>query len=436
MLTWIAFSLLCAATLCLTGWCAESAISRRRVPRRAIWFTVMVASVAVPIAASIVAGSASPTPTPSTISATATTPSNPVTAQPTASGNIDLLIVALWALTSLAITTWLLALHVALRRRLRGCVRTTVAGASQIVSPDFGPAVVGVFRPDIVLPEWSLSLTAADRTLVLTHEMEHTRAHDPALHFAGLALTVLFPWNLALWWQLSRLRLAIEIDCDNRVVRDHAEDPARYGQLLLHARTLGSMGTQGGLALTLHRSAIARRIEALMTSRRRPVSRVIGSSVVAAFLTAAVAFAPAPPLPHLVISGATPPHVQPPAGTLTRTVAAAPTTVIRRIAPVKRAARTVNLVGSLPHPQLTRSEPDAELTRFTMPVPPRVPVTAMRGGSIIIRAGAVGTFGDGAQAGGFGRGGAGALTGPRDITQKTNGVVARLIKRDTTPPGR
>ena len=40
----------------------------------------------------------------------------------------------------------------------------TVEGEPVRVSADLGPAVVGVFRPEIVLPEWTLSLDGAFRT--------------------------------------------------------------------------------------------------------------------------------------------------------------------------------------------------------------------------------------------------------------------------------
>ena len=40
------------------------------------------------------------------------------------------------------------------------------------------------------------------------------------------------PWNLALWFMLSRLRLAIELDCDARVLRGGVA-PLAYGELLI-----------------------------------------------------------------------------------------------------------------------------------------------------------------------------------------------------------
>ena len=47
----------------------------------------------------------------------------------------------------------------------------------------------------------------------------------------------LFPWNPALWLIVKRLRLAIEIDCDARVLAGRRSDVRDYGMLLL---TVGS----------------------------------------------------------------------------------------------------------------------------------------------------------------------------------------------------
>jgi len=55
--------------------------------------------------------------------------------------------------------------------------------------------------------------------MVIAHEQSHLAAHDPLLLIVALFLLVLMPWNLPLWWQLHRLRYAIEVDCDSRVLR-------------------------------------------------------------------------------------------------------------------------------------------------------------------------------------------------------------------------
>src|SRR5207237_268990 len=81
--------------------------------------------------------------------------------------------------------------------------RAAVDGRAVLVSDDVGPAVAGLWRPRIVLPEWALRLTDAERRLMLAHEDEHVRARDPWLLAAAAALVLLAPWNLMLWWQLG-----------------------------------------------------------------------------------------------------------------------------------------------------------------------------------------------------------------------------------------
>lgn len=103
----------------------------------------------------------------------------------------------------------------ALRRRWRVCA---VDGRLVLVSRNVGPAVVGVWQPRVVLPEWALGLTPEQRELMLVHEEQHLRARDPWLLVGGVIAIMLAPWNVALWWQWRRLRLAVEMDCDARVL--------------------------------------------------------------------------------------------------------------------------------------------------------------------------------------------------------------------------
>ena len=117
-----------------------------------------------------------------------------------------------------------------MRRRWR---RSVVDGRDVLVSSDVGPAVVGVWSPRVVLPEWALGLPDRERDLMLAHEEQHVRAADPALLAAALITVLVAPWNPALWWQWRRLRLAVEIDCDARVLA-LGRSAAAYGELLLH----------------------------------------------------------------------------------------------------------------------------------------------------------------------------------------------------------
>jgi bla regulator protein blaR1 len=142
------------------------------------------------------------------------------------------LLLSLWA----AATTLLLLLYSAAHLRLRLLAkrwsRASSETASVVVADDIGPAVLGVLTPRIVLPRWLLDAPATVRSAVMAHELEHIVARDQALIVAAQLITILLPWNLPLWWFARRIRAAIEIDCDARVLRGGV-DAAHYADVLL-----------------------------------------------------------------------------------------------------------------------------------------------------------------------------------------------------------
>jgi hypothetical protein len=110
--------------------------------------------------------------------------------------------------------------------------RGTAAGHIVRIAPTGGPAVIGVARPEIVIPQWLLGCTAEEQQLVLAHEREHLRARDHYALLGGCLTLALMPWHPAVWWMLSRLRLAVELDCDARVLRRGVAAHS-YGSLLI-----------------------------------------------------------------------------------------------------------------------------------------------------------------------------------------------------------
>jgi hypothetical protein len=84
------------------------------------------------------------------------------------------------------------------------------------------------------------------------------------LSLASLFL-ILVPWNAALWWQLRRLSLAIELDCDRRVVSSLGDAHA-YGKLLLAVAQASSRGMGPRLqpALVGRAGMLERRLTALL----------------------------------------------------------------------------------------------------------------------------------------------------------------------------
>lgn len=152
-----------------------------------------------------------------------------------------------WLVASVMLVVWgvATAARVAVllhrSRKSRGGQQQTVDGVSVLVTDSIGPATVGVLKSKVVVPRWVLALPGVQRNYVLRHEEEHRRSHDSLLLFVASLTLLLTPWNLALWWQLRRLRLAVEMDCDNRVVSALGNAPA-YGELLFRVAEASSRG--------------------------------------------------------------------------------------------------------------------------------------------------------------------------------------------------
>ena len=173
-----------------------------------------------------------------------------------------------------------------------------VDGARVLFTESVGPATVGFLRPRVLVPRWVLALPASQRCFVIRHEEEHRRAHDARLLALAALLVCLMPWNVALWWQLRRLRLAVEVDCDRRVVAAFGRS-RQYGELLLRVAEAANRGPRLQPALVGRRGMLERRLRALLAPAPLPAAG------------RAVAVAAAVALLAVVLSV---PHPQPPAG--------------------------------------------------------------------------------------------------------------------------
>lgn len=172
--------------------------------------------------------------------------------------------VASWIVSSLLV----LALVVGVVRRARAAQRrwpvAHVEGERVRVAPNAGPVVLGYLRPEIVVPAWLFECGVAERRLAVAHEAEHVRARDPLLLGAACVGVALMPWNPAVWYMLSRLRLAVELDCDSRLLRRGAAARA-YGALLIDVAERAAPLRLAALALAGDRSHLHQRILAMKT---------------------------------------------------------------------------------------------------------------------------------------------------------------------------
>jgi len=206
---------------------------------------------------------------------------------------LDRMLLAVWILCSAMLLLRYLLAWRAVRAMRRSAECTEVDGVRVLVSQQIGPAVVGVRDAAVLLPRAVLDLDASLRALVLRHEEEHVRARDTWLLLI-LALTVAtLPWNLPLWWIARRARLALEVDCDARVLAAGASAD-RYSQVLLLAAQRRSAAPLTPM-LVASRSHLERRIVAMqertaLESRGRMRTWRVAASTAACVMTAVVAW--------------------------------------------------------------------------------------------------------------------------------------------------
>jgi bla regulator protein BlaR1 len=201
---------------------------------------------------------------------------------------VDAALVALWIGASTVLVLLLIGALRRLGRARASWRRDHIAGTPVLVSAHEGPALVGLLRPTIVVPEWLLREPQERQELVVRHEREHALARDHLVLLLGCAAVCAMPWNPASWWMLRRLRLAIELDCDARVLRSGAQRRS-YGMLLLdiagHASTSRPFIAP---ALVDARTHLERRVLAMTeTNRTRRPLRTLSAAAAALLLSAA-----------------------------------------------------------------------------------------------------------------------------------------------------
>lgn len=293
MLVWMVYGTVVGAVFGLAGVCAERGLRRLGRPVRWVWGAVMAATVLVPLSALAEARVGVP-------SAGATAPGS----------GLDTLVLAGWVAVTLVLLASLRMSAWTLRRNARSWRRESAEGGRVLWSTAFGPGVIGARAPTVVLPGWVEELPDRLRRLVVGHEVEHVRAGDTRLLLAGVVLTALVPWCLPLWWQLHRLRAAIETDCDARVLAAGA-DPRAYANALV---AIAGRPTRRWLpvpTLAPRPAELEARIRLITGGSRRGGPGLLGLAVVAALAFAAVPAPNAPPEPLLPTLRWAPPAIPP-----------------------------------------------------------------------------------------------------------------------------
>ncbi|CAN5804533.1 hypothetical protein BH23GEM6_BH23GEM6_19850 [soil metagenome] len=316
ILSWMLYSGVIALLLGLAAASLEAVIRQRGWPVRALWLGALAGSVVLPLLAAILPRQAAQSSTPASaappgpsLMVEQTSPGwwEPVQVLPVVASRFDLnpWLLGAWALASAAVAAGILISHAMLRRRRWGWYYRSLDGRGVWISRDIGPAVVGLFPGQIVLPEWVLERGAEERALVLAHEEEHLRAGDPLLLFGAMMALAALPWNLVLWWQWGRLRQAVEIDCDLRVLA-RGMNPRAYSRLLVKVTERGRPHLLTVAAISEPASFLERRIRLMLTSRSRWwATRAVGATLLSGALVLAACQVDGPDQSPFPVTGTT-----------------------------------------------------------------------------------------------------------------------------------
>jgi beta-lactamase regulating signal transducer with metallopeptidase domain len=242
MLAWVIDLLLVSGLLGLAALLLERILRSRHGVTRIPWLMAMLASLLVPFLSSSghqLAASDVIEPTVGidaqeihSSPATSWTRLGPAPNRATDRAIGEALIIWLWAGSSALTGAILAGGMLQLRRQRHTWQHGIVAGVHVLVAPAAGPAVFGVFRPQIVVPEWLVNAPEETQRYVMAHELAHLQAHDSKLLALSALVVLLAPWNPLLWWQSRRLRMAIEVDCDRRVLGS-GFNLKRYAEVLI-----------------------------------------------------------------------------------------------------------------------------------------------------------------------------------------------------------
>jgi beta-lactamase regulating signal transducer with metallopeptidase domain len=123
------------------------------------------------------------------------------------------------------------------------------------------PAVVGWFRPVVLLPVSALTgLSAQQLELVIAHELGHVKRLDPFVNLFQISAETLLFYHPAVWWLSKRIRAERENCCDDVAI-------AVCGNAVEYARALAAMAewqSAPALAMSANRSPLAERVARLL----------------------------------------------------------------------------------------------------------------------------------------------------------------------------
>ncbi len=128
------------------------------------------------------------------------------------------------------------------------------------------PAVFGIFRPILLLPEAITSrLTAGQLATVFAHELCHVRRRDNLTAALHMIVEAIFWFHPLVWWLGARLVAERERACDEAVV-EAGNEPQLYAEAILEVCKL-YLESPLACAAGVSGANLAARVERIMTAR-------------------------------------------------------------------------------------------------------------------------------------------------------------------------
>lgn len=143
-----------------------------------------------------------------------------------------------------------------------------------VTSRGFGPAISGVFRPLIVLPQRVLDgRERSQLETILAHELLHLRRGDTAIGLVQFIVQSVWWFHPLVWWANRQIVRERERCCDDEVVAGLGCEPADYAQTLLDvlksARQPATLRAIPGLPGIRPVELTAKRLEHIMSPDAR-----------------------------------------------------------------------------------------------------------------------------------------------------------------------
>lgn len=158
-----------------------------------------------------------------------------------------------------------------------------------------GPALIGVFRPQILLPaSVEEEFTEKELKYIFLHELVHYKRKDILVNWVMLILLVVHWFNPVLWYAYRRMREDQELSCDHKAISYvKGSEVKEYGYTIIKLLTKRSNIPNSHLLFTANFSSdklqIKRRIMMITKFRRKSILwSALGLVVVAAFMLVAL----------------------------------------------------------------------------------------------------------------------------------------------------